>query len=82
MNVLRAVSMEGWGKIEHFKRIRTQMEEDINFRKFFEMETTEVPPFFTDRIKKDLGPMWEWLPEGAMFHDPHAYMKSEMQSVA
>ena len=26
----------------------------------------------------DLGALWEWLPEGAMYHDPNAYLKSEM----
>ena len=82
MNVLRAVSMEGWGKIEHFKRIRLRLDEDKQFRDFFEQETTEVPAFFTDRIKRDLGPMLEWLPDGAMFHDPHAYRKAEEARVA
>jgi len=27
-------------------------------------------------VKKDLGTMWRWLPEGALNHDPHAYLKS------
>ena len=29
-------------------------------------------------IDKALGSLWEWLPEGAMYHDPNAYLKSEM----
>jgi hypothetical protein len=24
-----------------------------------------------------LGPLWEWLPAGALHHDPYAYLKSE-----
>jgi hypothetical protein len=28
--------------------------------------------------RKDLEALWEWLPEGAMYHDPNAYLKSEM----
>jgi len=25
----------------------------------------------------DLGPFWDWLPEGALYHDPNAYLKAE-----
>jgi len=28
-------------------------------------------------VRKDLGLLWEWLPEGALDHDPNAYSKSE-----
>ena len=77
MNVVRGISFEGWGKIEYFKEIRRRLDEDIPFRKFFEQETTEIPPFFTEPIKKDLGPLWEWLPEDATYHDAYAYLKSE-----
>ncbi len=77
MNVVRGISFEGWGKIKYFKEIRRRLDEDIPFRRFFEQETTEIPPFFTEPIKKDLGPLWEWLPEGAIYHDAYAYLKSE-----
>jgi hypothetical protein len=28
-------------------------------------------------MRKDLGSLWEWLPEGALDHDPNAYSKTE-----
>jgi hypothetical protein len=31
-----------------------------------------------DLVRKNLGALWEWLPEGAMYHAPNAYLKSEM----
>ena len=31
-----------------------------------------------DLVRKDLGALWAWLPEGAMYHDHNAYLKSEM----
>ena len=31
----------------------------------------------SDLVRKDLGPLWEWLPEGGLNHDPYAYLKSE-----
>ncbi len=82
MNVIRAVTFEGWGKIEYFKEVRRRLDEDRPFRRFFEQETTEVPSFFVERMKQDLGPMWEWLPEGALYHDPYAYVKSSNTLVA
>ena len=40
-------------------------------------ETTELPRYYFDLVRKDLGLLWEWLPEGALDHDPNAYSKSE-----
>lgn len=76
MNIVRTVSFEGWGKIKYFKDVRRRLDEDRAFRRFFEQETTEIPPFFVNQVKQDLGPMWEWLPKGALHHDPYAYLKS------
>ena len=44
---------------------------------FFEQETTELPHFYAAQIRRDLGPLWEWLPPGAVTHDPNAYRESE-----
>jgi len=29
-----------------------------------------------ERVKRDLGSLWEHLPEGALQHDHHAYLKA------
>ena len=73
MNVIRAISSEGWRKNRYFRTIRRMLDEDRGFRDFFEQETDVIPPFFTSRIENALGPVWEWLPEGALYHDPYAY---------
>jgi hypothetical protein len=78
MNVVRGVSAEGWGKIKYFRNIRRMLDEDRAFRRFYEQETTEIPPYFIDRIKQALGPLWEWMPRGAIYHDPYAYLKTEL----
>lgn len=62
-NLIRGMTFEGWGKIKYFQRIRHLLDEDREFRRFFEQESTKVPDFFVNRIKKDLGPLWEWLPD-------------------
>jgi hypothetical protein len=33
-----------------------------------------IPQFYVNKIKQDLGPLWEWLPEGAIYHDHNAYL--------
>jgi len=81
MNFVRAISSEGFGRLKFYKEVKRLLEEDRQFRAFFEGETTEVPPFYLNWIKKDLGPLWDWLPEGAVYHDPYAYLKAESEKV-
>ncbi len=75
MNVIRAVSSEGFGRIKYFRKVRRLLDEDRQFRAFFEGEATEIPAFFVDRVKRDLGHLWPHLPPGALHHDPLAYLK-------
>jgi radical SAM superfamily enzyme YgiQ (UPF0313 family) len=77
MNVVRAVSSEGFGRIKQYTEIRCLLDTNPQFRRYFEQETTELPQFYIDRIRHDLGPLWQWLPERALHHDPNAYLKSE-----
>jgi len=80
MNLVRAVSTEGFGRLKYHREIRARLATDQQFRRYFEQESTELPPFYIDMIRKDLGPLLEWLPEGALYHDPGAYAKSERDS--
>jgi hypothetical protein len=82
MNVVRAISDEGFGRIAYNKKILTQLNSDIKFRNYFEQETTMLPQFYLDIIKKDLGPLWDWLPDGAIFHDQNAYLKTVAKRIA
>jgi hypothetical protein len=81
MNVVRAISSEGSGRIKYYTEVRRLLDEDRQFRDYFEQETTELPPFYLDRVKKELGPLWEWLPQGALYHNPNAYLESSGQEV-
>ena len=74
MNVLRAVSSEGFGRIKYYSAVRERLEHDVRFRAYFEGESTLLPDFFRQRAQRDLGPFWEWLPKGALYHDPNAYL--------
>lgn len=77
LNVVRAVSSEGFGRIKYFTEVRQRLDTDKQFRSYFEGETTELPQFYVDRVRRDLGSLWDWLPKGGLHHDPNAYLKSE-----
>ena len=75
VNFLRAVSSEGQGRIRHFHRVRRALDADPQVRRYLDQETTELPQFYVDRIRADLGPLWSRLPPDAIRHDPYAYLK-------
>lgn len=79
MNIVRATSSEGWGKIRYFYDVRKRLDEDMSFRRFYEQETDEIPPFLVNQIKNAMGPLWEWLPENGVTHDSYSYMKWDRQ---
>ncbi len=74
MNVVRAMSSEGWGRIKYHTTIRRLLDTDKSVRAYLEGETSTLPEFYLNRIRNDLGPMYEHLPEGAIYHDPNAYL--------
>jgi hypothetical protein len=80
LNVIRAISSEGYGRIEYYSEIRRRLHADPQFRPFFERQTSAIPQFYVDRVQKDLGPLWHWLPEGALQHDPNAYLNSRIEN--
>jgi hypothetical protein len=74
MNVVRAVSSEGFGRIRYHQTIRRLLDTDRSVRGFMEGETDQLPGFYADRIRTELGPAYQYLPEGALMHDPNAYL--------
>lgn len=74
MNLMRAISSEGYGRLSFFREIRKNLKEDNNFRNYFEGETDQLPSFYKNIIQNDLGAWWEWLPEDALNHDANAYL--------
>ncbi|HUI56808.1 MAG TPA: hypothetical protein VLY04_17655 [Bryobacteraceae bacterium] len=77
MNLVRAISTEGFGRLSYYQEVRWRLDNDPQFLPYFEQETTELPRFYLEQLRKDLGLLWEWLPDGALHHDPNAYARSE-----
>ena len=81
MNVVRAMSSEGWGRIEYHTKIRRLLDEDPGVRSFMEGETDRLPGFYAGRIERDLGSLYRHLPPGSVMHDPNAYLKSSAEAM-
>ncbi len=64
-------------KVEYYNKLHGQLRAGGQLRAFFEGETKTLPDFFTDKIRRDLGPFWEALPHGALMHDHMAYLASQ-----
>ncbi len=77
MNVVRAMSSEGFGRLRFYAELRRRLETDPQVRRYFDREAAELPAFYVEQVRRDLGPLWGWLPAGALDHDPNAYLKSE-----
>ena len=77
LNAVRALSSEGSGRIRYDTTIRRLLDTDIGLRRFFEGETTALPGFYMDQMRRDLGAFWGALPDGALAHDPNAYLRTQ-----
>jgi radical SAM family protein len=80
MNLVRAMSSEGWGRIAYHTTIRRLLETDRSVRDYIEGETDVLPSFYHDRIRRELGSLYEHLPDGALYHDQNAYLDSASQA--
>jgi hypothetical protein len=80
MNVVRAVSSEGWGRIAYHKTIRGLLDTDPSVRDFMEGTSDRLPAFYAGRIEREMGELHQYLPDGATMHDPNAYLKSVDQA--
>jgi hypothetical protein len=76
LNLVRAISTEGFGRLKYYKTIRARLDSDRQFSPYFEQESGELPDFYTHMARKDLGKLWDSLPAGGLTHDPYAYLKS------
>jgi hypothetical protein len=76
LNLVRGCSSECFGRVRYYTEIRRRLDTDRPLRQFFEQETTGIPIYFVEKIRNDLGRFWDWLPKGAINHNPNAYLIS------
>ena len=75
----QSLSTGGYGKMAYHSKIAELLKTEKSFRSFFDGETTRIPDHFINMVKEDLGPqLWSWLPDGALRHDPNAFLSSTL----
>ncbi|HEX6559280.1 MAG TPA: radical SAM protein [Longimicrobiales bacterium] len=77
LNLVRGLSSEGAGRLKYYRRIRELLANDRSVAAFFAGDTTELPSFYVNRVKNDLGALWDFLPAGALHHDAHSYLNKQ-----
>jgi len=80
VQAISAVSSEGRGRIRYYSEVRRRLDSDRDLRRYFDQETTDLPAFYIDQVRRDLGPLWSWLPPGSLEHDAYAYSREELSS--
>ena len=55
---------------------------DAPLRRYFEGESRELPAFYTEQVRRDLGSWWRHLPEEALHHDQNAYLVAREPATA
>jgi len=63
LTLFLSFSVGASGKIGHVSTLLKDLQNKADFRSFMMKETDRVPDFMIEKVKKDLGPMWEWLPD-------------------
>ena len=66
-----SLSEGGFGKIRHASSILKNLRMKQDFRSFMNKETDQVPAFMIGQIRKDLGTLWEWLPDKTLIKSPN-----------
>lgn len=70
INLVRGLSDEGRGRVAYLAATRKRLDDDPSLRRFFDGETTTLPRFFEETVRRDLGPLWAHIPAGALDYDP------------
>ena len=82
LNFVRGISSEGSGRLKTFRALRRRIDTDSSLSAFLSGKSTTVPEYYVNIIRKDLGAMWKWLPEGAIEHNPKAYLEASRNEKA
>jgi hypothetical protein len=69
ITLLLSLTIGGSGKIRSLSSMMKNLRRETEFQSFVKNETNCVPEFMIEAIKRDLGPMWHWLPNKSLSYD-------------
>lgn len=64
--LLLSLTIGGSGKISSLSSMLKNLQKEPEFRAFVERKTNRVPRFIIEKVRHDLGPLWEWLPDKSL----------------
>jgi hypothetical protein len=70
ITLLLSLTIGGSGKIRYLSEMLENLRRERDFQSFVKKETSSVPVFMIENVKKDLGPLWYWLPNKSLSYDP------------
>jgi hypothetical protein len=71
ITLLLSLTIGGRGKIRSLSSMMDNLRRESEFQSFVKKESSSVPRFLIEAIKKELGPMWHWLPDKSLSYDPN-----------
>jgi radical SAM superfamily enzyme YgiQ (UPF0313 family) len=77
-NLFLSFSVGGSGKKRNVKTILRNLRMVPEFRSFMNRETDQIPAFMIEQVKKDLGPIWEWLPDKSLSYKTNVSQNSKV----
>jgi hypothetical protein len=66
-----SLTIGGSGKIRCLSEMLENLRRERDFQSFVKKKTSSVPVFMIENVKKDLGPLWYWLPNKSLSYDPN-----------
>ncbi len=80
ITLLLSATIGGSGKIRLLSAMMDKHRRETDFQSFVKKETVRVPASMIEKVKKDLGPFWHWLPNKDLSYNPNVL--SEKQASA
>jgi hypothetical protein len=71
ITLLLSLTIGGQGKIRYLSSLIDNLNKDPDFQSFVRKESIHVPGFMIEIVKRDLGTLWQWLPDKSLSYDPY-----------
>jgi len=79
LSLARAASSR---RVKFQSQVQGLLQTDRDFRRYFDGDSAVLPDFYMDKMRRNLGPLWDALPDGALSHDHNAYLNSQVDKAA
>jgi hypothetical protein len=72
-----SLTIGGTGKIRSLSAMMEQLRREPEFQALVGRKTNQAPAFMVEQVRRDLGPLWQWLPDKSLSYDVDVLTRSE-----